>query len=63
MFSGCTVLPGSKETELGNVDQETSLSADKNTRVVLVPFCTQKCVPIVIPSGVKIAEFPECHLS
>ena len=37
MFSGCTVLPDSKETELGSSDQEASPSAAKNTGVVLVP--------------------------
>ena len=31
MFSGCTVLPDSKETELGSSDQEASPSAGKNT--------------------------------
>ena len=36
-FSGCTVLPDSKETQLGSSDQETSLSAGKNTGIVLVP--------------------------
>ena len=36
MFSGCTVLPDSKETKLGSSDQEASPSAGKNTRVVLV---------------------------
>ena len=37
MFSGCTVPPDSKETELGSSDQEASPSAGKNTGVVLVP--------------------------
>ena len=40
MFSGCTVLPDSKETEHGSSDQDTSPSAGKNTGVVLVP-CLQ----------------------
>ena len=31
MFSGCTVLPDSKETKLGSSDQEVSPSAGKNT--------------------------------
>ena len=31
------MLPDSKKTKLGGSDQETSLSADKNTGVVLVP--------------------------
>ena len=36
MFSGSTVPPDSKETELGSSNQEASPSAGKNTRVVLV---------------------------
>ena len=39
MFFGCTVPPDSKKTELGSSDQETSPSAGKNTRIVLVPCC------------------------
>ena len=37
MFSGCTVLPDSKETELVCSVQEASQSAGKNIGVVLVP--------------------------
>ena len=37
MFSGCTVSPDSKDTELGSSNQEASPSAGKNTRIVLVP--------------------------
>ena len=37
MFSRCTVLLDSKETQLGSSDQEASPSAGKNTTVVLVP--------------------------
>ena len=37
MFSGCTVPPDSKETELGSRGQEVSPSAGKTTGVVLVP--------------------------
>ena len=62
MFSGCTVLPDSKETELGSSDQEASPSAGKNTRIVLVPCCTWKCVPTAISSGVDISEVSRCHL-
>ena len=62
MFSGCTVLPDSKETELGSSDQEASPSASKNTRIVLVPCQAWKCVPTAISSGVNIFEVPECHL-
>ena len=60
MFSDCTVLPNSKETELGSSDQEASPSAHKNTRVILV--CTLKCVPTAISGGVDISEFLGCHL-
>ena len=35
MFSGCSVLPVNKETNFGSSNQEDSLSADKNTMVVL----------------------------
>ena len=37
MFSGCTVPPDSKDTELGSSDQEASPSEGKITGVVLVP--------------------------
>ena len=37
MFSGCAVLPDSKETEPGSSDQEASPSEGKNIGVVLVP--------------------------
>ena len=37
MFSGCTVMPGSKKTELGSSNQEASPSAGENIRVVFVP--------------------------
>ena len=62
MFSGCTVPPDSKETELGSSDQEASPSAGKNTGIVLVPCCTWKCVPTAISGGVDISEVPGCHL-
>ena len=61
MFSGCTVLPDSKETELGSSDQEASPSAGKNTRIVLVPCHTWKCVPTAISGGVDISKVPGCH--
>ena len=61
MFSGCTLLPDSKETKLGSSDQEASPSAGKNTGIVLVPCHTWKCVPTAISSGVDI-EVPVCHL-
>ena len=56
MFSGCTVLPDSKETELGSSNQEASPSAGKNTGIVLVPCRAWKCVPTAI------SEVPGCHL-
>ena len=37
VFSGCTGLPDSEETELGSSNQEASPSIGKNTGVVLVP--------------------------
>ena len=44
MFSGYTVLPDSKETELESSNQEASPLADKNTGVVLVPCsCMEAC--------------------
>ena len=43
MFSGCTVPPGSKETELGSSNQEASLSEGKKTGVVLVPCSCRLC--------------------
>ena len=48
--------------ELRSSNQEASPSADKNTRVILVPCCAWKCVPAAISSGVDISEVPECHL-
>ena len=62
MFSGCTVLPDSKDTKLGSSNQEVSPKASKNTGVVLVPFCAWKCVPTAISGGVDISEVPGCHL-
>ena len=62
MFSGCTLLPDSKEAELGSSNQETSLSAGKNTGVVLVPCHTWKCVPTAVSDGVNISEVTGCHL-
>ena len=59
MFSGCTVLHDSKDTELGSSDQKASPSAGKNTGAVLVP-CS--CMAIAISGGVDISEVPKCHL-
>ena len=62
MFSGCTVPPDRKETELGSSNQEASLSAGKNTRIVLVPCCPWKCVPTATLGGADISKVPGCHL-
>ena len=62
MFSGCTVLPDSKETELGSSDQEAFPSAGKNARIVLVPCRARKYVPTAISGVVDISEVPGCHL-
>ena len=56
MFSGCTVPPDSKETELGSSNQESSPLAGKNNGIVLVSCHTWKCVPTAISSGVDIFE-------
>ena len=45
MFSGYTVLPDSKKTELGSSDQKASPSAGKNTGVVLVPCSSMEVRP------------------
>ena len=45
MFSGGTVLPDSKETELGSSNQEASQSAGKNTGIVLVPCLLMEVAP------------------
>ena len=45
VFSGCTVPPGSKETELGSSDKEASPSAGKSTRVVSVPCSLMEVRP------------------
>ena len=45
VFSGCTVPPDSKETELGSSDQEASPSAGRNTGLVLVPCSCMEVHP------------------
>ena len=62
MFSGCTVLPDSKETELGSSNQKAFPSAGKNTGVVLVSCLRMKCIPTAISGGVDISGVPGCHL-
>ena len=45
LFSGCTVPPDRKVSELGSSDHEVSPSAGKNTGVVLVPYsCMKMCL-------------------
>ena len=39
MFSGCTVLPHSKETKFRSSHQEASSSTGKNTEIAFVPYC------------------------
>ena len=62
MFSGCAVLPDIKETELGSSNQEASLSAGKNTRVVLVPCLCMEVHPYSYFRCVDISEVPGSHL-
>ena len=62
MYSGCTVLPDSKETKCGSSDQEASPSESKNAKVVLLPCCGWKFVPTAISSSVDISNVPGCHL-
>ena len=56
------MLPDSKEIKLGSSNQEVSLSAGKNTDVVLVPCHTWNRDPRAISSSVDIFEVTECHL-
>ena len=58
VFSGCSVLPNSKEIELGSSNKEAYPSACKNTTVVLVPCWTLKHVPTAISGGMNISEGP-----
>ena len=63
MFSGCTVLPDSKETKLGSSNQEASPSASKNTGVVLVSWSHMEVRPWnSYFQCVDISEVPGCHL-
>ena len=43
MFSGCTVQPYSKETELGRSDLEASLSACKDWHSLSAMLCMEVC--------------------
>ena len=62
MFYSCTLLHSSKETKLGSSDQEAPPSAGKNSRVVLVPSCSLKCVPTAISGGADISGVPLGHM-
>ena len=62
MFSGCTVPPDTRKTELGSSDQKAFPYAGKNTGIVLLACRAWKCVPTAISGGVDISEVPECHL-
>ena len=61
MFSDCTVLPNSVETELGSSNKDASPLAGKNIGIIFVPFCTWKCILTAISGGVDISEVPGCH--
>ena len=61
-YTCCTLLPGSKESEVGSSDQEASPSAGKNTRIVLVSCRAWEGVPTTISGGVDISEIPGCHM-
>ena len=62
MFSGCTVLPDSKETRLGSSDQETSPSVGKNTGVVLVSCLRMEVRHYSSFRWLDISEVTGCHL-
>ena len=62
MFSGCTVLPDSKETRLGSRDQEASPSVGKNIGVVLVPRLRMEVRPYSSFRWLDISEVTGCHL-
>ena len=54
MFSGCTVPPDIKETELGGSNQEVSLSSGKIPGQFYAMQCMEVC-PRAISSGVDIS--------
>ena len=61
MFSGCTGLPDSEETELGSSNQEASSSTGKNTRVVLEPCSHMEVHPYSFFQWCGYVV-PGCHL-
>ena len=56
------MLPDSKETELGSINQEASPSAGKNTGIVLVLCLAWKCVPKNILGVVDISGVSGIHV-
>ena len=60
MFSGFTVWPESKETELGSSNQEASPSVYKNTGVV--PCLRMKVHSYNYFQWLDISEVAGCHL-
>ena len=48
--------------EVATKNQEAFPLAGKNTMVVLVLCCAQKCVPTAICGGADISKFSWCHL-
>ena len=56
------MLPKRKDTKFGSSNQESSLSAGKNTRVVLGAYHTWKCVPTAFFGGVNVSEVHGCYL-
>ena len=62
VFSGCNVLPNSKQTKLGSSSQEASPSAGKNNEVVLVSCSRMEVYPYSFSGGVDISEVHGCHL-
>ena len=62
MFSGCTVPPDSKETELASSGQEAPPSAGKNTGIALVPCRAWNCFPTAISDTADSSEVHGCHL-
>ena len=62
MFSGCTMLPDSMETEPGSSNQEALPSVTKNAGEVLLQCHAWKNVLTTISCVLDISEVPGCHL-
>ena len=52
------MLPDNRGIKLRSSNQEASLSAGKNTEIVLVPYHTWKCTATAIHGGVDISKIP-----